>query len=105
MNETIFSEQTEEQSKGDLFNLKNREASDRHVEVNKIYEILITVVQFMAALLFLIGSIFFFYNNLRYIAIWMFVIGSTFFIIQPTIRLIREFHLAKLPLSSDDEMG
>lgn len=81
-----------------LFNYSNRQASDRHERVNKYYEMAITVAEFLAALLFLVGSVFFFYETLKYFGTWMFVIGSTFFVIRPTVRLIREFHLANLPL-------
>ena len=86
---------------GKLFSYKNRQATDRHEMINKYYELTITVVEFLAALLFLIGSIFFFYDKLMHAGTWMFVLGSVFFIIRPSVRLIREFHLASLPVDED----
>lgn len=86
---------------GKLFSYKNRQATNRHEMINKYYELTITVVEFLAALLFLVGSIFFFYDNLMHAGTWMFVMGSVFFIIRPAVRLIREFHLASLPVDED----
>ena len=86
---------------GKLFSFKNRQATERHEVINKYYELTITVVEFLAALLFLIGSIFFFYDKLMHAGTWMFVLGSVFFIIRPSVRLIREFHLASLPVDED----
>ncbi len=89
---------TEKRKTGKWFRYGNRQASERHEKVNTYYEMAITVVEFLAALLFLVGSIFFFYKTLVYAGTWMFVVGSLFFIIRPTVRLLREFHLASLPL-------
>lgn len=89
----------EKQQTGKIFANKNRQISERHESVNKYYELAITLVEFMAALLFLVGSIFFFSDRLMYIGTWMFVVGSVFFIIRPSVRLAREVHLASLPLN------
>lgn len=59
-----------------------------------IYELAYTLVDVSAALLFLVGSIMFFYSALENPAIWCFVIGSAFFAIKPLLRVTREFHLA-----------
>lgn len=85
------------QQKRKIFNYKNRQVSERHEQINGYYEMAITVVEFLAALLFLIGSVFFLYDALMYAGTWMFLIGSLFFIVRPTVRLMREFHLARLP--------
>jgi len=84
--------------KNKLFSYKNRQISERHDLINQYYELAITVIEFLAALLFLVGSVFFFYDRLVFAGTWMFVIGSVFFIIRPTIRLVRELHLANLPV-------
>ncbi|MDK3017354.1 YrhK family protein [Pseudodonghicola flavimaris] len=64
--------------------------SDR---VYAAYEIAHTVVDFLAAISFLVGSILFFYAAYQVPATWLFVIGSAFFCLKPTLRLAREIHL------------
>ncbi|WP_179379117.1 YrhK family protein [Jannaschia marina] len=54
-----------------------------------------TAVDFAAALLFLIGSILFFWKSLETVAIWFFVAGSFFFAAKPTLKLYREIRLAR----------
>ena len=76
-----------------FFNPDNRTRSDRHRRIYAIYEVIYTLVDFLAALLFLVGSVMFFYASLENPAIWCFVIGSLFFMMKPSIRVIREFHL------------
>lgn len=99
MNETedtaIMPEETRHST---LFDYRNRQASERHQLINRYYEMTITVIEFLAGLLFLVGSIFFFFDRLVFAGTWMFVVGSFFFMVRPTIRLIREFHLANLPI-------
>ncbi|MAS09226.1 YrhK family protein [Endozoicomonas sp. G2_2] len=75
----------------------------QHEQVYGRYEKLYTLNDFCAALLFLVGSIMFFYKSLEYPAVWCFTIGSVNFMLRPTIKLIREYHLANLPLPGDDE--
>ena len=55
---------------------------------------------FLIAIWFLIGSIFFFFPSLERAAAWLFVIGSFQFIVRPTIRLICHIHLQHIPESS-----
>lgn len=59
-----------------------------------LYELAYTLIDVTAALLFLVGSIMFFYNSLETPAIWCFVVGSAFFALKPILRIIREIHLA-----------
>lgn len=59
-----------------------------------LYELAYTLIDVSAALLFLIGSILFFYKSLENPAIWCFVIGSVFFAFKPVLRVVREIHLA-----------
>lgn len=78
-------------------------ATPRHTRVYGLYERVYTTVELTAALLFLIGSILFFYPDLKNTGTWMFVAGSACFAISPTVRFLREFHLARLHLPGDDE--
>lgn len=57
---------------------------------------------FLIAIWFLVGSIFFLFPALQQPAAWLFVIGSFQFIVRPTIRLARHIHLRHLPESSWD---
>lgn len=78
------------------------DATPKHAEIYGLYERVYTTVDLIAALLFLIGSILFFYNSLQNTGTWMFVFGSLCFAAKPAVRFAREFHLAQLPLPGDD---
>lgn len=76
-------------------------ASVRHREIYGRYEKLYNLIDFLAAIGFLLGSILFFYPSQETAAIWLFVVGSILFAARPTVRVLREFHLARLPLPGD----
>lgn len=78
-----------------------RTRSPRHAEITRRYEIGRTLVEFLAAVSFIIGSIFFFYPGLVYAGTWLFVIGSVLFAVRPTVRLALELHLASLPVPGE----
>ena len=78
-------------------------ASRRHREIHGRYEKLYTLNDLFAALYFLVGSVLFFYESLQVPATWCFTIGSAHFLLRPTIKFAREFHLANLPLPGDDQ--
>jgi hypothetical protein len=48
------------------------------------------IADFLAGLLFLVGSVFFLFENLVRAGTWMFVVGSLLFVAKPTIRLAHE---------------
>ena len=79
-----------------LFDARNHSKSPRHERIYALYEIAHTCVDFLAAVLFLVGSILFFWNSLEYAGIWCFVIGSLFFLAKPSLRLSRELHYLAL---------
>ncbi|MEM6943653.1 MAG: YrhK family protein [Pseudomonadota bacterium] len=85
-----------------MFDPKRFNATDRHAEVYGFYEKLYTVVDFVASATFVVGSILFFYESLVITGTWLFLIGSICFGLRPTVKLLREFHLARLPLPGDD---
>lgn len=84
-----------------IFSLSNRRASRSHEEIVRRYEIARTVVEFLAAVTFIIGSVFFFYESLIYAGTWFFLIGSVLFAVRPSIRLLLELHLARLPVPKE----
>ena len=67
-------------------------ADDRYRHA--MYELAFTVCDFSAAILFVIGSVMFFWESLSVPATWCFLVGSIFFALKPTIRTVREIHLA-----------
>ncbi|TMV69827.1 N-acetyl-gamma-glutamyl-phosphate reductase [Thioclava sp. BHET1] len=79
-----------------LFHPGNPARSDRHARVWAVTELLRTLVDFSAALMFVIGSILFFFASTQIPATWLFLIGSIFFGLKPTIRLGRELKFIAL---------
>ena len=86
---------------GKLFDHNLRSASPDHAELVRRYELARTVIEFLAAVTFVVGSIFFFYESLLFAGTWLFLIGSIFFAIRPSIRLLLELRLANLPVPEE----
>ncbi|WP_349360253.1 YrhK family protein [Stappia sp.] len=84
-----------------LFDSSTRRASPDHGELVRRYELVRTLVEFLAAVFFVIGSVFFFYDSLLYAGTWLFLIGSILFAVRPTIRLALELHLTRLPVPDE----
>lgn len=79
-----------------LFEPKSEAFKQTHAKLYALYELGYTLVDFLAAALFVVGSVLFFREATTPIGTWMFLIGSVFFGLKPTIRLIREIHLYQL---------
>ncbi|MBB4305405.1 hypothetical protein GGD81_004482 [Rhodobium orientis] len=86
-----------------LFDSRNRSKSPRHERIYALYEIAHTCVDFLAAVLFLVGSVLFFWKSLENPAIWCFVFGSLFFLAKPSLRLARE--LQYLSMGDYDDLA
>ena len=78
-------------------------ATPRHERIYNRYERAETAVDFAGSLMFVVGSILFFYPDTTYAGTWLFLIGSLCFATRPSVRFAREYHLARLPLPGDDE--
>ena len=76
-----------------FFDPRTRSRSLRNRKLYAAYEIAYTAVDVTAALLFIVGSILFFWESLSVSATWCFLIGSIFFALKPTLRIVREFHM------------
>ena len=85
-----------------LFDHDNRTRTPVHSQTTTRYEIARTAVEFAAAMAFIVGSVFFFYDSLKYAGTWLFVIGSVLFAVRPAVRLAMEIRLVALP-GGDDE--
>lgn len=79
-----------------LFNPDTSSRSTRHRKLYAAYELVFTIIEFTAGMLFLVGSWMFFYASLQNPAIWCFVIGSACFVIGPSLKLAREVHYAMI---------
>jgi len=84
-----------------LFDDSVRTATPDHAEIVRKYELYRTIVEFLAAAAFVVGSIFFFYDSLIYAGTWLFLIGSILFAVRPSIRLLLELRLANLPVPEE----
>ena len=85
---------------GKLFQV-DKNATHKHRVIYGRYQKIYTLNDFSAALFFLVGSIMFFYESLMIPATWCFTLGSVNFMLRPTVKVLREFHLARLPLPGD----
>ena len=85
-----------------LFESGHRDKSIRLRRHFAAYEIAYTFVDFLAAILFVIGSIMFFSESWVYTGTWLFLIGSVCFALKPTIRLVRELRLTAI---GDEEVA
>ncbi len=73
-----------------IFDPANQQLSDQHRKIYAYTEVAYTAVDFVAALLFVVGSILFFKESTVELGTWLFLIGSIFFGLRPTIKLVRE---------------
>ncbi|GGL57308.1 YrhK family protein [Wenxinia marina] len=79
-----------------LFRHETRQKSERSKRYYARSELLYTIVDFGAALSFVVGSVFFFFDSTQTAATWLFLIGSILFAAKPTIRTVREIHLYRM---------
>lgn len=79
-----------------LFRHRTRQATEESRRLYARFEIAYTIVDFMAAVSFVIGSVLFFFESQQIPATWFFLIGSLLFAAKPTLRLIREIKLYQM---------
>ena len=87
-----------------LFRTRRFDASPKHRSVYSAYEIAYSVIDLLAAVLFIVGSILFLDDATVCAGTWLFIIGSVFFAARPAVRLARELHLAGLD-DNDESQG
>lgn len=76
-----------------IFAPENATRSKETQRIFAYYELAHTLIDFAAALSFLIGSIMFFYPAWQIPGTWLFVVGSVLFAAKPTTRIVRELSL------------
>lgn len=72
------------------FNPENYTKTDRHRRIYAYTEVAYTTVDMLAALMFIVGSVLFFWSSTTTAGTWLFLAGSVFFALRPTVRLVRE---------------
>lgn len=73
-----------------MFDPDNHTKSEDHKRLYALTEMAYTIVDVMAAALFVVGSFLFFKESTTYVGTWLFVVGSVLFGLRPTIKLYRE---------------
>lgn len=79
-----------------LFDPRDRRISAAQARRYALFEILHTAADFLAAFLFIAGSVMFFSEQTKTAGTVCFLIGSLFFAAKPSIRLVREVWLARI---------
>ncbi|RVU31090.1 YrhK family protein [Neptunomonas marina] len=69
---------------------------NRQIIIQRRYEVLGALNDFVIAVWFLIGSFFFLNNALQESGTWLFIVGSAQLIIKPLIKLISLIHIGRL---------
>ncbi|PRZ14549.1 YrhK-like protein [Nesterenkonia sandarakina] len=64
--------------------------------IRRRYETLSIANDFLIALTFTVGSVFFFSESTMTAGTWLFLAGSLLLMVRPTIRLIRRVHLVRV---------
>lgn len=65
--------------------------------IHRRYETASIFNDFLIAIWFLLGSVFFLYPSLTHIGTWLFILGSAQFLTRPMIRLAHHIHLQRMP--------
>jgi hypothetical protein len=86
---------------GMLFHSDNRNGSDRGKRIYALFEIVYTAIDFLAAMMFLVGSVMFLSEAWQTPGTWLFIVGSVLFATKPTLRLARELKLAAIGDTDD----
>ncbi len=70
--------------------------------INRRYEFLYYLNDFLISVGFLTGSILFLYEELKIYGTWLFIFGSIQLLIRPLIRLSRKIHLTRVNPNQDN---
>ncbi len=68
----------------------------RHIVIQRRYEALGALNDFLIAIWFLIGSFFFLNASLTESGTWLFIVGSAQLIIKPSIKLTSLLHVSRV---------
>ncbi|MEM5516154.1 YrhK family protein [Henriciella sp. AS95] len=76
--------------------------TDTHAKVYQRYSWVYDSIDALAAIAFIIGSALFFSDKTQNAGTWLFLIGSFFFAVRPLVHLVRDFHMARLPVEGSE---
>jgi len=79
-----------------FFQRDHRSKGPEHRKIYARFELAYTFADFMAAVLFIVGSIMFFSEAWTTFGTWLFLFGSILFATKPTLRLCREIYLYRM---------
>ncbi len=79
-----------------MFSHNLADASERHGAIWRNYQIVYHLNDFLAGVMFVLGSVLFFWEETMTSATVLFVIGSIQFTVRPLIQVLRDFHLTRL---------
>ena len=79
-----------------IFDRDHRQGTDEQRRLYAAFEVTYTLVDFIAAACFVVGSVMFFSEDWQTAGTWLFLIGSICFALKPTLRLVRELKLAAI---------
>lgn len=71
-------------------------AFDHERVVHERFEWLHIVNDYVSAILFLVGSVFFLWPKWQEVATWFFIVGSVFFLFAPILRTLNKRYVKKL---------
>lgn len=66
------------------------------VRLHAAFEVALTISDFLAAVLFVIGSVMFLSEEWTRLGTYLFILGSVLFAISPALKVMRELKLAKM---------
>lgn len=85
-----------EKTTAKMFDPGARFRSQTHERIHAAYEFALTLSSFGAALLFVVGSVMFFFDAWQIPGTWCFLVGSVLFVVGPSLRFAREIHYLRL---------
>lgn len=89
-----------------LFHPRTEAMSPHDMRRQALFEVVRTMVDFGAALCFVVGSIMFFSDAWLFVGTWFFLVGSVLFAVKPTLRLWQEIDYVRRgklgPLANGD---
>lgn len=74
----------------------DRELLEAEKRIHERYEWLHIANDYISALLFLVGSVLFLWEDLQKTATWFFIIGSVFFLFAPLLRTLNKRYVKNL---------
>jgi hypothetical protein len=79
-----------------LFQRDHHKLGPDAVRLHAAFEIVLTISDFLAAVLFVIGSVMFLSDDWERAGTYLFIVGSLLFAVSPALKVWREVKLARM---------